>query len=319
MGKLKNSGLKSCSELLEAYRNRDSKAVHPEKLAFVGVGERDVYNISAPFEDEGELVIAGRVEDRSSEESEIHFFVQRDGNWVPREGAPVFALQDPFYTRISGELIFGGVETFPHDEIEGGLNWRTVFYRGANVADLKKFFSGPDRMKDLRLVQLQDGSIGVFTRPQGDKGGRGKIGYTKINSLEELSHQTVLDAPLLEGQFSEEEWGGGNEIHLLSNGMLGVLGHIAKFDEQGNRHYYSMVFVFDPQTGTYSDMQIIAERGNFVEGPAKRPDLANVVFSGGLIRNADGTAELYAGISDAEAQKVKVPDPFTAFEQKISR
>ena len=93
-------------------------------------------------------------------------------------------------------------------------------------------------MKDLRLVELQDGSIGVFTRPQGEKGGRGKIGFTRVASLEELSIDQINKAPLLEGQFVDEEWGGCNEIHLLPNGILGVLGHIACFDEQGDRHYY---------------------------------------------------------------------------------
>ncbi|EHL2570675.1 DUF1861 family protein, partial [Listeria monocytogenes] len=42
----------------------------------------------------------------------------------------------------------------------------------------------------------------------------------------------------------------------------------------------------------------------------KRPDLADVVFSGGLIRNPDGTATLYAGIGDSDAQKLAIPDPF---------
>lgn len=318
MGELKNSGLKSCSVLLEVFRKGESKPYNAEKLLFGGVGDRDVYNISAPFEDDGEMVIAGRVEERNSEASEIYFFVMRDGRWVPREGAPGFELQDPFFTKISGELIFGGVETFPHPQREGELSWRTVFYRGKKVADLKPFFSGPDQMKDLRLVQLQDGKIGIFTRPQGDKGGRGKIGFTKINSLDELSQEVVLQAPLLQGQFSDEEWGGGNEVHLLSNGLLGILGHIAQFDERGDRHYYPMIFVFDPHTETHSDMEIIAERANFVEGPAKRPDLVDVVFSGGLIRHSDGTADLYAGISDAEAQKVTIKDPFAGYERRTN-
>ncbi|WP_010268463.1 MTP-1 family protein [Paenibacillus senegalensis] len=319
MDKLVNRGWLSCNDLLEAFRSKEARPYGAQKLLFSGVGTRDVYNIAAPFEDEGEMVLAGRVEDRDSEQSEIYFFAERGGNWVAREGAPVFRLQDPFFTRISGELVFGGVETFPHPEKAGKLSWRTVLYRGSCVADLKPFFSGPDQMKDLRLVEQQDGTIGVFTRPQGEKGGRGKIGYTQIDRLEDLSQEIINQAPLLEGQFSEEEWGGGNEIHLLTNGFLGVLGHIARFDEHGDRHYYPMIFVFDPATRTYSNLEIIAERGNFVDGPAKRPDLADVVFSGGLVRKADGTADLYAGTSDAEAQKVTISDPFSAFEKKVNK
>src|SRR5690606_41956515 len=53
---------------------------------------------------------------------------------------------------------------------------------------------------------------------------RGKIGFTKVNRLEDISVEVINDAPLLD-QFLDEEWGGANEIHLLSNGLLGVLGH----------------------------------------------------------------------------------------------
>lgn len=316
MANFQNSGVLSCEKLVEAYRHKAkvNKPGEAVKLIFEGVGERDVYNISAPFEDEGELVIAGRVERRDSEESEIWFFVRRGEHWVPREGAPVLGLQDPFFTRIGGELIFGGVQTFPHPELEGALSWRTVFYKGPCLHQLELFFQGPDQMKDLRLVELSDGTIGVFTRPQGEKGGRGKIGFAKVDRLEDLSLEVVQEAPLLE-QFLDEEWGGSNEIHLLANGKLGVLGHIARFDEQGDRHYYPMAFGFDPATGQYTDMEIIAERADFLPGPAKRPDLADVVFSGGLVRQGDGKATLYAGISDAEAQSLVIDDPFIKLEQ----
>ncbi|MEH7380530.1 DUF1861 family protein [Bacillus sp. JJ1533] len=301
-------------QLLDEYRKNRQQPYEKLRIPFTGVPEKDVYNITATFEDDGELVIAGRVESRDSEHSEVMFFINRNGQWIQRENSRVFQLQDPFFTKIGDELIFGGVEIFPHPALQGALSWRTVFYRGKNIASLEKFFEGPDGMKDLRLVELKDGSIGIFTRPQGEKGGRGKIGFTKVKNIEELSVEVINDAPLF-NQFSDEEWGGANEIHLLSNGHLGVLGHIARFDDEGNRHYYSMVFSFNPENDEYSDIQIIAERADFLEGPTKRPDLVDVVFSGGLVRNADGNAELYAGISDADAQKIIIPDPFKPFEQ----
>lgn len=312
---LNKGSVKTCETLLQEYNAHAPLAKNAEKLVFTGVGEKDVYNITAPFEDEGELVIAGRVESRDSEHSEVYFFVEQDGKWVPREGTPTFTLQDPFQTHIGGELVLGGVQIYPHPTMENALMWRTVFYKGKTIASLQPFFKGPDGMKDLRLVELQDGSIGVFTRPQGDKGGRGKIGFARVNRLEDLSIDLINDTPLLDGQFTDEEWGGANEAHLLKNGHLGVLGHIASFDAQGDRHYYPMVFAFDPSTGQYSDIELIAVRNKFLPGAAKRSDLADVVFSGGLVRNEDGTATLYAGISDAEAHRLTIADPFVKFEQ----
>ncbi|MFD1359042.1 DUF1861 family protein [Fictibacillus halophilus] len=305
---------KTCAELVEVYLEKDQPA-NPEKLKFTGVGERDVYNITAPFEDEGELVIAGRVEARDTEHSEVYFFVNRDGVWTPREGAPVFELQDPFVTRIAGELVLGGVEIFPHPTNEGALGWRTVFYKGSSIEMLKPFFKGPDGMKDLRLAELKDGSVAVLTRPQGEKGGRGKIGFTRIPSLEDLTLDVIEEAPLLDGQFAEGEWGGANELHILDNGLIGVLGHIASFDEEGNRHYYPMVFSLNPETGEHTKIQLIAIRDDFLAGESKRPDLVDVVFSGGLVRKEDGTTDFYAGTSDAEAHKITIKDPFNQFEK----
>ncbi|MGZ9583638.1 MTP-1 family protein [Paenibacillus marinisediminis] len=313
--KLTNSGVKTCETLLQEYMALSPMAKDAEKLNFTGVGDKDVYNITAPFLDQGELVIAGRVESRDSEHSEVFFFVERDGAWVPREGAPTFELQDPFFTRIRGELIVGGVQIYPHPTMENALMWRTVFYKGAAIQELKPFFTGPDGMKDLRLVELQDGSIGVFTRPQGDKGGRGKIGFTRVERLEDLSIEIINDAPLLEGQFTDEEWGGANEAHLLANGLIGVLGHIACFDTAGDRHYYPGVFAFNPQTGEHSNIQLISIRDKFLPGATKRPDLVDVVFSGGIVRRHDGTATIYCGISDAEAHRMTIQDPFLSFEQ----
>ncbi|MFP5113888.1 MTP-1 family protein [Bacillaceae bacterium C204] len=310
---LRKGNAQTCEQLLEEYTTK-TQPTSPEKIVFSGIGENDVYNISAPFEDEGELVIAGRVESRNSEHSNVYFFVKRKGEWVPRENAPVLELQDPFFTRIAGELVLGGVQIFPHPTKQGQLGWRTVFYKGQSVASLQEFAKGPDGMKDLRLVELKDGSIGVLTRPQGEKGGRGKIGWTRISSISELTINVISEAPLLEGQFIEEEWGGANEPHLLANGLVGVLGHVASFDDEGNRHYYPMVFALDPETGTFSDMELIATRSQFLPGPSKRPDLVDVVFSGGLVRKPDGTADIYAGISDAEAQKITIVDPFVQYE-----
>lgn len=314
METLMKTTVKTCSMLLQEYEMDQKTATDPLKLAFQGVGNHDVYNITAPFEDEGELVIAGRMESRDSEQSMIVFFVQKDGAWTPREGSPVFNLQDPFYTRIGGQLVVGGVQIYPHPELVGMFAWRTMLYKGDRIIDLQPFFNGPDGMKDLRLVELKDGSIGVFTRPQGEKGGRGKIGVTQIRSLGELTLKIIEDAPLLEGQFTDEEWGGANELLLLSNGWVGVLGHIACYDEHKGRHYYPMSFALDPEMGWHSDIELIALRNCFLPGGAKKSELIDVVFSGGLVRKADGTADLYAGISDAEAHRITIPDPFIKFE-----
>ncbi|MCM2305368.1 MAG: DUF1861 family protein, partial [Elusimicrobia bacterium] len=295
---------------LAGYR-AGGEAASGRRLVFTGIGGRDAYNPTAPFRTtfRGRKVevLAARVEARDSEESETIFFEKSRGRWRPLAGAPRLKLQDPFVAKIGGELVLGGVETFPKD---GGLGYRTVFHRGASLSKLKRFAVGPDGMKDIRLAELPGGKLLVVTRPQGEIGGRGKIAMTVLDGLGALEPGAISRAEIFEGLFRPDEWGGANELHLLKDGRVGVLGHIARFDETGGRHYYPMAFTVDPATGRRSPMKILLERGRLPAGASKRPDLEDVLFSGGLIRGKNGTAALYVGAGDAEAYRVEIEDPF---------
>ena len=292
-------------------KHRENNLTHdPEKLIFEGVAPKDVYNISSPFEFAGKTFILGRVESRDSEHSQACFFeAAGPARYVLNLEAPSFQLQDPFYTFIEDQLVVGGVEVREKTSNPSEFEWRTVFYKGTDVTNLERFFEGPFGMKDLRIKGLNDGRILVLTRPQGEKGGRGNIGAVLLDCLDQLTVTAVDEAPLLEGQFIDEEWGGANEIHQLADDRLGVLGHIACFDEAGDRHYYAMTFELSLPDFAIRDVKLVAERQDFLPGQAKRPDLEDVVFSGGILLNGQ-EATLYAGISDAEAQKLDLVNPF---------
>ncbi|EMG27806.1 hypothetical protein X560_2146 [Listeria fleischmannii 1991] len=297
----------SARELLKVSRER-KKVGSSKKITFNGVEDFDVYNITAPFQFDGQKLIAGRVEKRENESSFVAFFKEVNAFTYERiESATELQLQDPFVTFIDGKLILGGVETFPNPDDDTKLSWRTNFYVVHQLNEVELIFTGPNGMKDLRLKQLRNGEIIVLTRPQGDKGGRGKIGYLKIRSLGDLTIDKIESAPLLQGNFNDADWGGANEIYELENGEIAVLGHIAFFDEENNRHYYPLVFWLEDDT--ISRPKIIAERADFLDSPAKRADLIDVVFSGGLVLGPS-KAILYAGISDASAQYLELDNPF---------
>jgi hypothetical protein len=309
------TALKTCDQLLQEFPYRQLQLTNTKLPILLGKGDkRDVYNISSPFSYNGRQLLLGRAEFRESEDSSVVFLSNQDGIWMPDERyAPLDHLQDPFYSMVEGRLIIGGVEVFPDGN--GGLSYRTAFFRETEPFQFERFTCGPEHMKDIRLLEFPDGRILVTTRPQGDSAGRGKIGFTILSSIDELNPDTIAAAHIFSDQFTPEEWGGTNQLHLLKNGMIGILSHIAKFDEKGNRHYYATCFALNPKTGDHLPMKMLAVRRNFEAGPSKRDDLRDVVFSGGLVRQKNGTARLYCGVGDTESHCITILDPFLEWEK----
>jgi len=313
----------SAKELYQEFnRTKEIKGAIIHK--FEGVDDCDVYNPSIPFEIDGAIYIAGRVEHRDSEISKVMFFKKNNENWVLDQNARTFDLQDPFVTWIDGELIFGGVRVNWGNETEETI-WYTDFYKGTSIDNLTYFASGPSHMKDIRLVQLQDKRIGIFTRPQGMEmltkyGCIAKIGFTIVNELSEVTPENIEKAPLLEGHFLPDEWGGANQIHLLNDGNLGVIGHKSYGEgEDDNKilHYYGIAFVIDPLTRKMSDTKIIISRKCFPDGQAKEPRLTDVTFTSGIIRGDNNVAVIYTGLSDAQVGSAIIKDPFCDWENRM--
>lgn len=297
--------------LIERHRKQPN-VIETAKLELLGAGNNDVYNIAQEFVWNGKRIIAGRIEPRDSELSRIGFFHHAQGDRYVLEGPQLEAMQDPCVEVVDGELIVGGTEIFP-DEAGHITMWHTTFFRGFDLAGLNPFAVAPAKMKDVRLIKTD--KIHVFSRPQGGIAGPGRIGYLSIESLDDLTPTAIAAAPLLTTQFEKGTWGGVNQIHALKNGLLGIVGHIARMSEGDVRHYYGMSFVFDPKTKRATEVEILCERSDFSPGETKRPDLVDVVFLGGMVRHHDGTATLYTGLSDAESHRAKIVDPFVKFEE----
>jgi hypothetical protein len=305
----------SCVDLLEEFEAKEQPEIG-KKLQFSGVEGKDVYNISKPFLIAGEIAITGRVESReNSADSEVKFFKLENDIWLPITNAPTLKLEDGFVNNFEGETVVGGVEVYPTptESDPESIGYKTIFYRGHDFSSLQKFASGPEGMKDIRLAPV-NGKLGVFTRPQGGSNGGGKIGYTELNNLEELTAENILKAKIIENQFAPGEWGGVNEVHPLPNGKIGIIGHIAYRDTEGIRHYYAISFIYNPENHQTTPIKIIATRKNFPAGASKTAELSDVIFPGGLVRHSDGLATLYAGLSDAEAGSIEIDDPFIETE-----
>lgn len=303
--------------LIEQRRHfEDNKRVYESaKLSFKGIAGFDVYNPSIPFEWNGKRFIYGRVEKRDEwARSWVRLFEQTCPNeWTLVPDTMIYQLEDPYISIIDNQLILGGTHVRYN---QGQLDtFYGYFYKGTDLQDLLYFTTGPDRMKDIRLVQLPDSRIGVFSRPRSEEvrqkyGSESLIGFTVINSLDELSSEIIENAPHIPGLFQKDEWGGCNQAYLLESGKIGVIGHICYRSDDGTLAYMNMSFVLDPQTNQFTDLKIIGTRSCYPEGPAKKSNLTDCAFTAGIEMRPDGKVNLYSGIGDTESGRIVIDYPF---------
>ena len=175
-------------------------------------------------------------------------------------------------------------------------------------------------MKDIRLVELKDGRIGVFSRPRNEEivkkyGSEAMIGFAIINNLNELTDDVILNAKPIEGIFDDGEWGGCNQPILLENGTIGIIGHQSYVQPvEGGVDlsvYVNTAIEFDPETFEVTRNRVIATRSCYPEGPAKKPNLVDCTFTSGMVMREDGKADLYGGMGDVSEGRLVIDYPFS--------
>jgi len=307
---------------------RTKKIYGSSKLKFYGTEGFDIYNTSIPFSWKGKTYIFGRMEKREEwARSWVRLFENTGKDeWTLVPNSMIYQLEDPYISIIGEELIMGGT----HVKMKSGKveTYYGYFYKGTDINNLYYFTTGPERMKDIRLVQMPDNRIGVFKRPRGPEvlktyGTESVIGFTIINNLEELNGETIENAVVLPGIFGKGEWGGCNQCYYLDSGLIGVIGHKCYVDSKEKEVplsvYMNMSFVLDPKTNEVMDLKIIGTRTCYPDGPAKKPKLVDCAFTSGIVMREDGKAELYSGIGDAEEGKIIIDYPFKGYGNIVDR
>ncbi|HPA60839.1 MAG TPA: DUF1861 family protein [Clostridia bacterium] len=309
----------------DAFEQRNKKH-ESSLLSFIGVEGFDVYNCSIPFEWKGQTYIYGRVEKRQEwARSRVRLFrrVEKDRySLVPQ--SMIYQLEDPFISLIGGQLVLGGTHVV---KSAGNIDFLYgYFYRGTELEDLHYFTTGPKNMKDIRLVDMGDGRVGVFSRPRGKAvleahGSESVVGFAIVPSLDDLTADIVEDAPVIENMFAANEWGGCNQCYLLDSGLIGIIGH-KSYPEKTNEGlvlavYTNISFVFDPKSHSIVDEKIIATRASFPGYTPKKPELVDCAFASGIWFRQDGRADLYSGVGDTAQGRVVVDNPFKGFGEPV--
>jgi Protein of unknown function (DUF1861) len=301
---------------------KNKKIYKSTKLIFKGVDTLDVYNCSIPFTKNNKTFIYGRVEKRDEWANSIVCLFENSGNdeWTLVPDSMTHHLEDPYIAFIDEEIVLGGTHVQKQkNEIS---NFSGYFFRGENMEKMTYFTKGPDRMKDIRLVKMDGSKIGVFSRPRGEHilnefGSESLIGFSIINSLDDLNADIITNAKIIPNLFDKDQWGGCNQAYFFNDGLIGVIGHkcYKSKNESGQEllTYMNNSFIFDPEKNVAFDEKIIGTRNCYPDGPAKKPTLSDCAFTSGIVVRENGKVDLYSGISDTEQGRIVIDNPFTGY------
>ena len=293
------------------------RAKQGELLRFQGVDNRDVYNCSVPFEYDGKTYILGRVEKRNEwANSMTLLFEKKEDIWQRALNFEPLPIEDPFITEINGEFVVGGTHVLKErGEVK---TYYAYFYRGKDIFNLRYFTTGPEYMKDIRLVQLPRKKIGIFSRPRNDEikqifGYESQIGFCTIDSLDELDSKIIDSAKYIDGIFCKGEWGGVCQAFYLGNNLIGMIGHqcYTEYIEGSEKAVYlNTAYVIELSTGKLLSKKVIGQRSDYPQGESKIPGLSDCTFTSGMVYINKYEAELYSGLGDVSEGKIIIENPF---------
>ncbi|KAG5510363.1 hypothetical protein JKF63_07692 [Porcisia hertigi] len=281
-------------------------------LTFKGVEGYDVYNCSVPFKYKGTTHVYGRVEKREEwANSHVCLFEETGKDEFTAVPGLRLDLEDPYVQNVNGEMIFGG--THVRKEGEKVVTYYGHFYRGT-PEKLTYFTTGPDYMKDIRVVPLQDGRLGVFSRVRTKE--EVYVGFTTVDTVDDLTTEAIASAKPIDF-IKPDTWGGVNQAYLLSSGKVGCIAHAAYSDitpsGQPLQVYVNISFVFDAETRQLEAEQIIGTTSCYPPGPIKRPFLEDCVFASGIVMREDGKSDLYSGVGDSYEGRITIEYPFKEY------
>lgn len=304
----------------EKFEN-NKKVYRSEVLKFTGVNGRDVYNCSVPFDFDGSRYIFGRVEKRDEWANSVTLLFRLDeknNTWNKVENFDALPLEDPFFSVICGEYVVGGT----HVIYEAGkiADYSTYFYKGKSPFELRLFSTGPSNMKDIRLFEIPDGRIGVFSRPRGEDvrkkyGSESIVGLVILDKLEDLTPERIEKAEYIHGMFGKDEWGGVNQAMYLKDNLVGAIGHQCYNDYRDGVEYpvyINMAYIIDFAAHEVVYKGVIGTTNCYPDTPAKLKTLVDCAFTSGIEPMKDGKTALYSGLRDCCEGMAVINDPFEA-------
>ncbi len=231
-------------------------------------------------------------------------------------------------------LIVVEADELPQIEGEESLRstYRQVFFMGPDIFNMRRLgFRGVERQKGHDLFCMEPGSFTTVNRPIGGEFGAGQmcVSEFKADTPEEFeaAFQTSLEDNnrVVQGFDDDVErrkkWRGAVAVLPLKDGKWGVVTHeaewrtpIANDGKERSRRYYAAGGVFDRESNTVSDPEILATSESFplstLEAFIGREDLKEVFYPMHYEPLGNGKARLSGGLRDHEQCSIIIDDIF---------
>lgn len=288
----------------------------------------------------GQPIIAVRIENVQSSWLDPHtyhprimFFKRRGDYLLHLPNTPIFyQYEDPWATWIASgdnppQLLFGAVKFDTKKHLVS-----THLFIAKSIHELNR--NNPvaiiKGMRDIRITQIKNGKLAVFTRPTQGKAYPGRIGFTLINTIEEIE-TAVTKAFLLKFNLDMQTKIGANEAwtQKITNSSgkiqesIHVFCHLATTDptrqndclvydfEHNPIHYSGYEFNLNPQNPFAKPLTLrkIADRRNFPENTSLSKNILykDVIFPGGT--GGANFTEYYAGVEDSRVGVLDLATP----------
>lgn len=291
----KSQKKKSIKSIMKVYRPKNF--IRAKRFIISGLRDEEISQLSSPIWVCGKKYLIAEIKGNSSIASKSVFLKKEKNSWILDKSSKCPKLEDIKIFNIREKIILVGKEK---DEV--------VVYSGNSIKDLERI-AKYENIQNMILIDTNE-KIGIFFKRNG------KISYSEINDLKELSRGIIENSKIIL-DFADGEWGDITQSILLGNKKIGILGYIARKSKiAGNYFCYPFVFCFNPLTHETTSIRVLLRRGELPDGDSKSSNLYNVVLPGGIVRKKDH-AILYASAGELEGYKIEIKDPFTYYEKKF--
>lgn len=292
-------------DMLYTFRHKDKKDIQPFEMEIQKFDSNHLISISSPFDIFNETHMIAAVKDSTYESKLV--LLKKDTGFLYHieKELPIVNVLYPHITLLNGMIALEGILSIDSN------NKQVCLYVGESLDTLELKLVLPSFITGMRIVEYNN-RIHAFFTVKGGQYEHGKIAYQSYASLDDMKRSTFNNIQVFSNHFIRGEFGGVNDIHILRNGLFGIIGHAAYVDHDGFKHSYPIAFGFNIENHKSTKLKVLLEKSSLnIKIPKQH--FNDSMFISGLNRGANNRANLIVE-TDHKIFSIIIDDPFIEFE-----